>query len=78
MSSFNKSQTKKTKRKTKATAEKMTIMTTKTTATRSECALIYFSGSRMKREHFVKVVDEALDSPPPKNFAVAFVTLVFW
>jgi hypothetical protein len=35
-----------TRRKTKATAkEKMTMMTTKTTtATRSECAFIYFSG----------------------------------
>jgi len=45
MSSFDNSQTrKKTKRKTKATAKKMTMMTTTTTATRSERALIYFSG----------------------------------
>jgi hypothetical protein len=54
------------KRKTKATAKKkkMTMMTTqKTTATRSEHALICFSGWSMKREHFVKEV-EALDSLP--------------
>jgi len=46
MSSFDKSQTrKKTKRKTRATAKKMT-MTKKamTTDTRSERALIYFRG----------------------------------
>jgi hypothetical protein len=42
MSSFDKSQTrKKMKRRTKATAKKMTKTTT---ATRSERALIYFSG----------------------------------
>jgi len=61
MSSFDKGQARKTKRKTKATAKKMT---TKTTATQSEPALIYFSGWRMKREHFVKVVEDALDSLP--------------
>jgi len=45
MSSFNKSQTRKKTRKTTATAKKMTMMTTKTTtATRSDCALIHFSG----------------------------------
>jgi hypothetical protein len=31
----------------------------------------------MKREHFVKVVEQALDSLH-KSFAVAFVTLLFW
>ena len=30
----------------------------------------------MKREHFVKVIEDALDSLPG-NFAVAFVTLLF-
>jgi hypothetical protein len=45
MPSFDKSQTrKKTKRRTKATAKKMTMMKTQTTATRSECVLIYLSG----------------------------------
>ena len=43
----------------------MTMITTQTTtATRSERALTYFSGRRVKREHFVKVVEEALDSLP--------------
>src|ERR1022692_4705073 len=43
MSSFDKSQTrKKTKRKTKAAAKKMTMMPTKTTATRRERSLICF------------------------------------
>jgi len=41
------------------------MMTTQlTTATRSERALICFRGWRVKREHFVKVVEEALDSLP--------------
>jgi predicted Zn-dependent protease with MMP-like domain len=31
----------------------------------------------MKREHFVKVVEEALGSLP-QEFRVAFGTLVFW
>ena len=48
-----------------ATAKKMTMITTQTTtATRSERALTYFSGRRVKREHFVKLVEEALDSLP--------------
>ena len=64
MSSFAKSQTRKrTKRKTKT--KKMIMITTRpTTATRSERALTYFSGCRMTREHFVEVVEEALDSLP--------------
>ncbi len=45
MSSFEKSQPRKnTKRKTRAMAKKMTMMTKTTTATRSERALIYFGG----------------------------------
>jgi len=45
MSSFDKSQQRKTMRKTKATANKITMMTTMTTrATRSEPALAYFRG----------------------------------
>ena len=45
ISSFEQSQpTKNTKRKTRARAKKMTMMTKATTATRSERALIYFGG----------------------------------
>src|SRR5438132_10489603 len=64
MSSSDKAQARKTKtkRKTKATAKKMTMMTTRTTATQSEPALFISVGD--KREHFVKVVEDALDSLP--------------
>jgi predicted Zn-dependent protease with MMP-like domain len=64
MSSCDKCQKRK-KTKTTIKIKKMTMMTTRPTrATRSEPALIYFSGWRMKREHFAKVVEEALDSLP--------------
>ena len=43
----------------------MRTMTKKTrTATRSEEALISFNGGGMKREHFIKVVEETLESLP--------------
>jgi predicted Zn-dependent protease with MMP-like domain len=65
MSFFGKSQTrKKTKRKTKATAKKITRMKTQTTATLSERPLICVSELRMEREDFVDVPEEALDSLP--------------
>ncbi len=53
MSSFDKIQTRK-KRKTKTMAKEMTVIMTKRTATLSERSVIYFSGSRMTREHFVR------------------------
>lgn len=75
---FDRNQTRK-KRKTKTTAEKMTIMMTTwtMTATRSEGALIWVNGRGMKREHFVNVVEQVFDSLP-QNFAMASVTLLFW
>ena len=35
-------------------AKEMTVIMTKRTATLSERSVIYFSGSRMTREHFVR------------------------
>ena len=59
---FAKSQKRK-KTKRKKTAKRMTKMMTATAATQSEPAP-YFRGETMKREHFVKVVEETLDSLP--------------
>jgi hypothetical protein len=44
MPSCDKNRTRKRKTKTRTTARKMTMMTTKTTATRNKRGLVYFSG----------------------------------
>jgi hypothetical protein len=63
LSRFDENQTwKKKKKKRKTTAQTTTTMMTMTTATRSERTLL--TGWMMDREHFAKIVEEALDSLP--------------